>query len=48
MNALPAWMGAYLAAFTHGLDDDLNISEALAVIFDFITDVNKEKISGKQ
>ena len=27
------------------MDDDLNISEALAVIFDFIRDVNKEKIS---
>jgi len=33
--------------FEEKMDDDLNISEALAVVFSFITDINKEKISKK-
>jgi len=33
--------------FEEKMDDDLNISEALAVIFSFINKVNKEKISKK-
>jgi cysteinyl-tRNA synthetase len=32
-------------SFLEKMDDDLNISEALGVIFDFIRDVNKEKYS---
>jgi len=31
--------------FEEKMDDDLNISEALGVIFDFIRDINKEQIS---
>lgn len=33
------------AAFEEKMDDDLNISEGLAVIFDFIRDVNKIRLS---
>jgi cysteinyl-tRNA synthetase len=33
--------------FEKAMDDDLNIANALAVIFDFIRDVNKEEISKK-
>ncbi|MBW2984719.1 cysteine--tRNA ligase [Candidatus Woesearchaeota archaeon] len=35
------------AKFEERMDNDLNISEALAVVFNFITEVNKEKISEK-
>ncbi len=35
------------AAFEIKMDDDLNISEALAVIFDFIRDTNKLRLSKK-
>ncbi|MBW2989209.1 cysteine--tRNA ligase [Candidatus Woesearchaeota archaeon] len=35
------------AAFEIKMDDDLNISEALAVIFDFMKDVNKLRLSRK-
>ena len=41
INALPAWMDAARAAFTRALDDDLNISLALAALFDFIHAGNK-------
>ncbi|MEA2035924.1 MAG: cysteine--tRNA ligase [Nanoarchaeota archaeon] len=34
-------------AFEEKMDDDLNISEALAVIFDFMRDVNKLRLSKK-
>ena len=33
--------------FEKKMDDDLNISEALAMIFDFIRDINKEALSKK-
>ncbi|MCG2660767.1 MAG: cysteine--tRNA ligase [Kiritimatiellae bacterium] len=46
MSALPAWMGAYLAAFTRALDDDLNISLALAALFDFVHEGNKRLDEG--
>jgi len=36
-----------LSDFEAKMDDDLNISEALAVIFSFINKVNKEKVSKK-
>ena len=35
------------AAFDQRMDDDLNISEALAVIFDFMRDINKLRLSKK-
>ena len=35
------------AAFELKMDDDLNISEALAIIFDFMNDVNKLRLSKK-
>ena len=35
------------AAFEEKMDDDLNISEGLAVIFDFMNDVNKLRLSKK-
>jgi cysteinyl-tRNA synthetase len=35
------------ARFEERMDNDLNISEALAVVFNFITDINKEKIGEK-
>lgn len=41
ISELPAWMAAYLAAFTRALDDDLNISLALAALFDFVHESNK-------
>ncbi|MCX6991651.1 MAG: cysteine--tRNA ligase [Kiritimatiellaeota bacterium] len=46
MSALPAWMGAYIMAFTRALDDDLNISLALAALFDFIHAGNKRLDEG--
>ncbi len=36
------------AAFEEKMDDDLNISEALAIIFDFIKDINKLKLTKKE
>ncbi|MBW2980089.1 cysteine--tRNA ligase [Candidatus Woesearchaeota archaeon] len=35
------------AKFEERMDNDLNISEALAVVFNFITEINKEKIGEK-
>jgi cysteinyl-tRNA synthetase len=35
------------ARFEERMDNDLNMSEALAVVFNFISDVNKEKIGEK-
>ena len=35
------------AAFSVKMDDDLNISEALAVVFEFISDINKLRLSKK-
>ncbi|MFH1969195.1 MAG: DALR domain-containing protein [Verrucomicrobiota bacterium] len=39
-------MAAYLAAFTRALDDDLNISLALAALFDFVHAGNKRLDEG--
>ena len=39
--SLPAWAQQALAAFTDALDDDLNISAALAALFDLITAGNR-------
>ena len=39
-------MRAHLAAFTRALDDDLNISLALAALFDFIHEGNKRLDEG--
>ena len=40
-EAAPAWISACRKAFTHALDDDLNISLALAALFDFVHTGNK-------
>ncbi|MBI5397010.1 MAG: cysteine--tRNA ligase [Verrucomicrobia bacterium] len=42
----PAGMPALLAGFEAALDDDLNVSGALGVVFDFIRDTNKALASG--
>ncbi|MDD5676661.1 MAG: cysteine--tRNA ligase [Kiritimatiellae bacterium] len=46
ISTLPAWMDAYRAAFTRALDDDLNISLALAALFDFVHVGNKRLDEG--
>ena len=46
ISVLPAWMRAHLAAFTRALDDDLNISLALAALFDFVHEGNKRLDEG--
>ena len=38
---LPAVLDAAKAAFGDALDDDLNISAALAVVFDLVRDLNR-------
>ena len=38
---LPAALDAVRAAFEAGLDDDLNVSEALAALFDGVRDLNR-------
>jgi cysteinyl-tRNA synthetase len=43
---LPGLLGATRAAFEEALDDDLNIAPALAVLFDFIREVNR-RIDGR-
>jgi cysteinyl-tRNA synthetase len=40
-HSLPAWAQQALEAFTAALDDDLNISAALAALFDMITGGNR-------
>ena len=39
-GVLPAWAGEAAAAFEAGMDDDLNISAALAALFDCIREGN--------
>ena len=46
ISSLPDWMAAYLADFTRALDDDLNISLALAALFDFVHAGNKRLDEG--
>ncbi len=46
INMLPSWMGALLADFNDALDDDLNISLALAALFDFVHAGNKRLDEG--
>ena len=40
-SSLPETLAAARAAFGAALDDDLNISEALAALFDFVREVNR-------
>ena len=40
------WIAPYLAAFNRALDDDLNISLALAALFDFVHAGNKRRDEG--
>lgn len=46
-NKVPGLIKKARAKFEERMDNDLNISEALAVVFNFITEINKEKIGEK-
>jgi len=43
---LPKWIEDQRASFTHALEDDLNISLALAALFDFVHEGNKRLDDG--
>lgn len=46
-NDVPGWVLSFKKAFTSALDDDLNIAQAFAIIFDFIREGNKLISEGK-